>query len=104
MNKRAWIFGLAGVMAFGAAGCSGAPASDEVNTETSAATLGRHFLWQNISTGELATWELSGATVTGSVSLDGRCGLGDGCSQTWVPFGTWSVPSSFPEIWWFDKF
>jgi hypothetical protein len=102
MNHRAWIWGVAGLMAFGAAGCSGAPASEEVNTETSAATPRRHFLWHNISTGELSTWELSGPTVTGSVSLDGRCG--PDCRDSWVPFGTWSKPSSFPEIWWFDKY
>lgn len=81
------------VSSLGVAGCT-AEASDDSSTEPtgqSAEALthgGPHLLWRNVATGEVSAWVLSGTTVTGTQSLDWRCGASNGCVNTWKPVDT----------------
>jgi hypothetical protein len=99
MVKTLWVYGLGALVAFGSAACGVAPPSEEVDKERAAISGLPDFLWWNRGTGEISTWLLSGPTVTGTLSLDGRCGQGDNCSNEWVPLGT-----DGNKIWWFDQF
>lgn len=57
------------------------------------------LLWQNPTSGEVGSWLLQGATVTGTQDLSWTCG--SGCSSTWHPVDTlddntvlWDDPTS----------
>jgi hypothetical protein len=53
-------------------------------------------MWYNVSSGQLSAWLLSGASVTGYLSLDGTCD--SGCQNAgWAPINT-----DGNQIWWWN--
>jgi hypothetical protein len=95
MLKTSLVYGLGAVVALGSVACSAAPPSEEVNKQTAAINGGPDFLWWN-QNGQFSTWQLSGPTVTGTLTLDAPC---TGCFPTWYPFAT-----DGNRVWWFSQF
>jgi hypothetical protein len=96
MRKKSFVFGVGALVALGSAACGGVAPSEETAQETAAAVNESNLVWRNFNTGALSMWQISGATVTGSLAFDGECSPNGNC--TWIPFATRNN-----QVWWWNR-